>query len=56
MNYWVSAYTSYNILKVFQYFFDWCSRREYWKEKDSTIVIAIYKRSCQDIWKNKGLF
>lgn len=46
MNFWISAYTSYNILTVFQYYFDWCSRREFWKEKDSTVVIEIWINDC----------
>lgn len=46
MNYWISSYTTDNILKVFQSFFDWCSRREAWKEKDSTIIIAIWINDC----------
>ncbi len=46
MNYWVSAYTSNNIIKVFQPFFDGCSRREPWKEKESTVVIAIWINDC----------
>ncbi len=54
INYWVSAYTSENILKIFQHFFDACSRREPWKEKESMIVIAIGINDCSIIkstWK-----
>ncbi len=54
MNYWISAYTSDNILKIFQSFFDWCSRREKWKEKESTIMVAIWINDCS-INKNTNL-
>ncbi len=46
MNYWVSAYTSDNVLKVFQSFFDGCSRRKIWKEKDSMVLVAIWINDC----------
>jgi len=53
MNYGISAYTSYNIIKVFQSLFDACSRREYGKEKDSTVVIAIGINDCSINMKTK---
>ncbi len=46
MNYWIASYTSENVLKVFQPFFDWCSRREIWEEKDSIVIIAIWINDC----------
>lgn len=46
MNYWVAAYTSENIVNIFQSYFDWCSRREVWKEKDSTVIIGIWINDC----------
>lgn len=42
MNCGIFSYTSDNILMFFDYFFDWVSRRELWKEKESIIVIAIW--------------
>ncbi len=46
MNYWISAYTSKNVLDVFQNFFDGCSRREPWKENESAVIIAIWMNDC----------
>jgi len=55
MNYGISAYTSYNIITVFQYLFDACSRREYGKEKDSIVIIAIGINDCSINMKTKKL-
>lgn len=46
MNYWISAYTSDNVLKVFDSFFNWVSKRESGKEKESIVVIAIGINDC----------
>lgn len=46
MNFWIASYTSDNIVKYFQSFFEWCSKREEWKEKESIVIIAIWINDC----------
>lgn len=41
MNYWISAYTSENLVSCFDSFFSAVSKREPGKEKESIVVFAI---------------
>jgi len=53
MNYWIASYTSANIVKVFKSFFDWCSRRDPWKEKESIVICTIWINDCSVNKKTK---
>ena len=51
MNYGISSYTSKDLVNCFDNFFNAISRRELWKEKESTVVFAIGINDSAEIIK-----
>ncbi len=52
-NCWISAYTTKNVLNMFDSFFNAYSNREPWKEKETVILFSIWiNDSCTQNWEN----